>query len=459
MKTLEYVQMFRSPDGKQLLRKALTSVSPGGGPLISENLETTITNEMVRLVPELAVPEYKYDPQSVHSFNRIVSLPAAGSAMGENSTTPTRSSSIQRDSVSLKVLKRKGSVTGFLKAAAKKNYDAQEVEIENHLQAFANDLATYMLYGNADADSYTFDGLDKFIASYRQNETYGGTVPTTFSELNGMIDSSNRKKGGAHRRVFEMSPELLTKYSELYTQVRDNRSAVREGSNVIQIDGGWRLQTYRDIPIIESTQTRPQGQMGAVAYADAGSGGAIPDGQRFFQVAPVTWDGEQIASAEVNGTSTNADTITLSWTAYDGAMFYKIYASNATGTETLVKIISAFTYDGNGTISTSVTSVVFTSEPLTADSNSVPTHMQSDVPLNYTGGVPPELVMLWDLDPFQGLGKIAYTNDDGNRLDGIASIIPLAKTDDTDDFLIKSYLAMVDSFEATSAMHRGLRVE
>ena len=459
MKTLEYVQMFGTPDGKRLLQKALTSSSPGGGPLIAEHLETVITNEMVRLVPELAVPEYKYDPQETHSFNRIISLPSAGSAMGENSTTPSRQSSMERATVSLKVMKRKGQVTGFLRAAAKKNYDAVGVEIENHLQAFANDMATYFLYGNKDADSYTFDGLDKFIASYRQNEVAGGAVPTDFSELNGMIDQSNRKKGAAHRRAFVMSPELLTKYSELYTQVRDNRSAVREGSNIIQIDGGWRLQTYREIPVLESTQTRPQGQMGAVVYADAGSGGAIPDDERFFQVAPVTWDGEQIASTEVSGTSSSADTITLTWTAYEGAMFYKIYASDATGTETLVKIISAFTYDGNGTISASVTSVTFTSEPLTPDSNSVPTHMQSDVPLNYTGGIPPEIVLLWDLDPFQGLGKVAYTNDDGNRLDGVASVIPLDKFDDTDDFLLKSYLALVDSFEATSAMHRGLRKE
>lgn len=458
MRTLEYVRMFGTPDGKRLLQKALTSSSPGGGPLIAEHLETVITNELVRLVPELAVPEYKYDPQSVHSFNRITSIPAAGSAMGENSTTPPSQSQMTRNTVTLKVLKRKGSVTGYLKAASKKNYDAVEVEIENHLQAFGNDMASYILYGNSNADQYVFDGLDYYIATNRSNKAVGGVVPTNFADLDNMIDQGNRKKGSAHRRCFVMSPELLTKYSSLYTQVRDNRSAQRTGTTTIEVNGGHRLQTYRDIPILESSQTRPQGQMGAVVYSDAGAGGAIPDDQRFFQVAPMTWDGEQIASAEVNGTSVSADTITLTWTAYAGALLYKIYASDATGTETLVKIISAFTYDGNGTPTGSVTSVTFTSEPLTPDSNSVPTHMQSDVPLNYTGGIPPENVFFWDLDPYQGLGKVAYTNDDGNRLDGTATIIPLAKTDDTDDFLIKSYMAVVDSFEATSGLVRGLRI-
>ena len=458
MRTLDYLRMFGTPGGKALLQKAFTSASPGGGPLIAEHLETTITNTLIRLVPELAVPEYKYDPQKTHSFNKVTALPTPGSAMGEGSTTPTKQSTLTRSTVDLKILKRKGSVTGFLSAAAKKDYDAIEVEIENHLQAFGNDMASYILYGNKDADAYTFDGLDKFISTNRTNETWGGVVPTNFQSLNDMIDASNRKKGSPHRRVFDMSPEMLTKFSELYTQVRDNRSAIREGSNVIEIDGGWRLQTYRDIPIIESTQTRPLAQMGAVVATHAGGGGAIPDDERFYQVAPVTWDGEQLASAEVADTTATSDIQTLTWTAYTGALLYKIYAADTTGQEVLVDIISAFTYDGNGTVTGNVVNHVFTAEPLTPDANSVPAHMQADVPYNSTGGVAPETVFLWDLDPFQGLGKIAYTNDDGSRLDGIASIFPLAKIDDTDDFLIKSYLAMIDSFEATSAMHRGLRV-
>ena len=459
MKTLEYINFFGKPENKALLQKALTSGAVSGGPLIAEHLETVITNQLVRLVPELAVPEYKYDPQSVHEFNRITALPTPGSAMGEASVTPTRQSSMARATVTLKVCKRKGSVTGYLRAASKKNYDAVEVEIENHLQAFGNDFAIYMLYGNRNADTYTFDGLDYFIATQRTNEVLGGIVPANLSSLDNMIDSSNRRKGSPHRRAFVMSPEMLTKYSGLYTQVRDNRSAIREGSKVIEIDGGWRLQTYRDIPILESSATRPQGQMGAVVAAHAGGGGTIPDDQRFFRVAPVTWDGEQIASAEVSDTSATSDTVTLTWTAYTGALLYKIYASDATGTEVLVDIISAFTYDGNGTITGNVTSHTWTGvEPLTANANAVPAHMQADRPLSYIGGVPPEVVFLWDLDPHQGMGKVAYTNDDGNRLDGLATIIPLAKIEDTDDFLIKAYAALIDSFEATSAMHRGLRI-
>lgn len=456
--TSSYNRYFATPEGKKQLTKALTSATGSGEGLIAEHLETTITNTMIRLVPELALPEYKYDPQKVHEFNRITALPAAGSAMGENSVTPTRQSSIVRDTVQLKIMKRKGEVTGFVQDAAKKNYDAYQVEVENHLQSFGNDMATYLLYGSAGADQYSFTGLDTFIATYRVNEVAGGVVPTNLSALDNMIDSSNRRKAQPHRRAFIMSPELLSKFSSLYTQVRDNREAIR-GTKVIEIDGGWRLETYRNIPILESSQTRPQGQMGAVIASHAGAGSTIVDDQRFFQVAPITWDGEQIASTEVSDTSSSSDTVTLSWTAYTGALFYKIYASDASGTETLVVIISAFTYDAAGTITGNVTGYTWTSiEPTTPIAASVPTHMQSDVPLNYSGSVAPEVVFFWDLDPFQGMGKVAYTNTGGNRLNGFAEILPLAKIDDHDDFLVKAYPALIDAFEATSAMHRGLRV-
>lgn len=458
MRTTDYITFFGGDQGKALLQKALTTGTTSGGPLIAEHLDTVITNELVRLVPELAIPEYKYDPQKTHEFNRITALPAAGSAMGENSTTPTRQSSMERATVTLKVLKRKGSVTGFLQASAEKEYDAEAVETENHLQAFGNDLATYMIHGNAGADQYTFTGIDRFITTNRTNETWEGTVPTNLTALDDMIDASNAKKAQAHRRAFIMSPFMLTKYSSLWTQVRDNRSAVRQGTTTIEVNGGHRLQTYRDIPILESALTRPISIMTAVSAAHAGAGAAIPDDTRYFRVAPVTWDGEQEASPEVSDTSSSSDTITLSWTAFTGALFYKIYAGDTTGQLTLVKVISAFTYDGNGTISASTTSVVFTSEPLTPDSTSVTTAMQADRPLIAKGGIRPEVVYLWDLHPHQGLGKVPYTNKDGSRLDGIATILPLAKIDDTSDFLIKSYLAIADSFEATSAMIRGLRV-
>jgi len=458
MKVEEYINFFGSPQSKELIRKAMSTGTTSGGPLIEQHYESVITNAAIRLNPYLAVPEYEYAPQKFHRFTRRTALPSPGSGMGELAYAPDRSATRQEVIKTLKTLQRRGGVSGFARAATKKNYDAERVELDDQIEAMANDIAIYYLYGNADADAYTFDGLDKFISTNRNNAAVGGVVPTDMSILDNMIDQSRSKKSQGHRVVFSMSPFLLRKFSSLWTNVRDQRPAVRDNTEMIYIDGGYRLRTYDGYPIIEGSQTRPTEQMGAVVYSDAGAGGAIPDDERFFRVAHITWDGEQIASAEVSGTSVNADTITLTWAANTNAMYYKIYASDSTGAEKLVKVISGFTYDGNGTPTGNVTSVTFTSEPLTPDANSVPTHMQNDVPLSYTGGIAPEIIHLWDLDKYQGLGKIAHSNDLGTELEGFLGIEKLGRTRNATDFLLFTYMAMIDSYEATSAMYRGVRV-
>ena len=456
MNVVTFNKLFGTPENKSLIRKAFSSASGVGQALIPEHLEEVITNTLVRLVPELAIPVLKFDHQKFHEFIRLKSLPAAGSAMGESSVTPTRNSTTERASVQLKIMKRKGAVTGFIQDAAQNFMDAQAFEMETHLQAFGNDMRTYMLYGNKLADSYAFDGLDTFIATYRKNTAQGGTVPTTLSVLDDIIDHNMRKQGSAHRRVFEMSPEMLSLFSRLYTQVRDNREAIR-GTNVVEIDGGWRLQTYRDIPIVETTATRPVKQTGTVTAATATTGGTILADEYFFEVAAVTWDGEQRVSTEVSQVTTGTtSTITLTLTSDPEALFYKVYVGLTTATNTLKTIVSGFTYDGDGTITGSTTSIIFTTDPMVADA-SVPTHMQSDVPLKGTAANPMEVIFFWDLDEFQGMGKLAYTNSAGSRYEGLATVEPLAKTDDNMPFLVKSYPALVDSFEATCALHRGFR--
>lgn len=456
MDVVTFNKLFGSEDNKNLIRKAFSSASGVGQPLIPEHLEEVVTNTLVRLVPELAVPVLKFDPQKFHEFIRLKTIPSAGSAMGESSVTPTRNSTTERASVQLKIMKRKGAVTGFVQDAAANFMDAQAFEMETHLQAFGNDMRTYMLFGNKDADQYSFDGLDRFISTYRKNTDAAGTVPTTLQVLDDIIDHNMRKQGSAHRRAFIMSPEMLSLFSRLYTQVRDNRGAIR-GTNVVEVDGGWRLQTYRDIPILESTATRPVVQMGTVTTASAGSGGAIPDDEYFFKVAPVTWDGEQLASAEVSESTTSADTLTLSFSAVENALFYKVYVGTTTGELTLRHIVSAFTYDSDGTVTGNVTSIQFDSDPTVAN-DAVDTHMQDDVPLAGTLSAPMEYIFFWDLDEYQGMGKLAYTNSAGSRFNGLATVEPLAKTDDNEPFLVKSYAAMIDAFEATSGVVRGYKV-
>lgn len=456
------LQRFRNiyPSGQNasLIQKSLTTDSNSGGALVPEKLEEIITNTIVRLVPELQLPTLKFDNQKTHEFNRLIAIPGAGSAMGEGATTPTKSSQTQRTSVVLKIMRRKGSVTGFLEEASAKYMDAIAYETETHVQSFGNDLRTYMVWGNAEADVYTFSGLDRFIATNRNTLTTG-KVQTNLKALDDLIDKSNRKQGNAHKRVFLMSPELNSQLTRLYTNVRDNRDAQRSGTNVSEIAGGFRFETYRGIPIIETTGTRPTAQMTTVGIASAGAGSGISDDEYFFVVAPVTWDGEQAGSAEVSETTVSKDTITLSWTAFPDALYYKIYSGLTTGQANLVLVreISAFTYDANGTITGDVTSVIFSADP--AADSSVPTHMQADQYLDWNSAKPEEVLFFWDLDEYQGMGKMAYTNGDGSRFRNLISFKFLAETDDFKPFLLKTYAALVDSFEATSGMIRNIATE
>lgn len=459
MNIAQFNTLYATDENKVLIQKALSTATGSGGALIPEHLEDVITNTAVRLVPELAIPVLRFDNQKYHEFNKLNTLPTAGSAMGESSTTPIRNSGYSRDSVELKIMKRKGTVTGFLKDTSANYIDAIAAEMENHVQSFGNDIRTYFLFGNKGADQYTFDGIDYYVASNRVQLSGASQVLSDLKPIDAIIDKNTRYQGKPHRKVFLTSPEMLSAISRLWTNVRDVRDASR-GTKAIQIDGGYRLETYRGIPFLETTGTRPTSAMGTVTLGAAGTGSGLTPDEYWIRIAPVTWDGEQGASASNNSiTITNEDSITASFTAISNALYYKVYVGLSDGTEVLVKIVSAFTYDSDGTPTGVVSSVVFTVDPTTVDTNSVPTHMQADIPLELDAGngEPNEYFILWDLDEYQGLGKVAYTNEAGSRFKGLITPMELAQTDDNYPFLLKSYASLVPSFEKTSAIIRSIR--
>jgi hypothetical protein len=105
------------------------------------------------------------------------------------------------------------------------------------------------------------------------------------------------------------------------------------------------------------------------------------------------------------------------------------------------------------------TTVSFLSDPLVIPADGrVTAAMALDHPPTPTGGVPQESVWLIDLDEFQGLGRLPYTNEGGSRFNGLVTLQDLAISDDFLPFLIKSYCAVADSFEGTSCLTRGLRI-
>jgi len=464
-------------DNRSLIEKALTSATGVGGALIPENLEKIITDTVIRLSPELAMVMQKKISGKTHEFNRLIQRPSRGGAMGENATTPITNSKTTRATVDLKVVRRKGKVTNFLIDTSEEYIDTAAYEMENHIQAHVLDLIYYLIWGNANANTYEFTGLEKFIASKHVafSAATAGAVPTDLTFLDTMIDYSNRNGGARHTRAFLMSPEMLSKVSSLLTNVRLNQGLQGAGLTQVEIGGGWRLNAYRDIPIIETTSLSPIESLTSTVTvtSDGTTGGSFSDGTYYFYVAPVTYEGEQLPSAEKSvtlsgGTATQKIKIDLDaphgTTDHDGNTYYnvlsyKIYYGTSSGVTncTLLKEVSAFTFDSEGTPSGDNGVDASISITTATPSTDVPTHMQSDFPLQASGGVNAESVVLWDTDPIQGLGKLPFTNKPGDRFDGLVVTKPLAETDDFINFLIKSYCALTPAYEKTSYWLRNIR--
>lgn len=460
---MRFLNAFNQVYGKSrngLIQKALTSATGSGEALIREQLERIITNTAVRLSPLIQMLDVKYKKGKFSEFNRLTSLPSPGSAMGEGATTPTRQSAYARVPIQKKIMRRKAGVTDFLADTAADDFDAIGQEIEHHIQSKVYDLEFYSGYGNAISNQYEHDGFEAVAST---NYIDRNAVLTT-KMLDDMLDATRRKQNAGHRLGWLMSPEMNSKLSQLQTNVRINEAS-KDVAAIDAINAGIRLEHYRKVPIVETGAMRPNkadtgNVIGTVSPSTSTTGGTIAADTYYFSVAPIGYDGVQLASAEATQITTGTtSTITLTWAAVPNALQYRIYAGTTTGlaNHLLVRIISAFTYDGDGTITGSTVEITLTTPPLTPGSE-VPTHMQTNVPLVEVGGVPPEMIMMIDFDRFQGIGGYDYTNPSGAEIGGLISVEPLAKVDAKRNFLLTTEGCLIPAFEATSAISRRVRV-
>lgn len=475
----QFNRIMADPKNQSLIQKALTSAAGSGEALIPQDLEKVITNACILLSPEIALlsGNMKKITGNKHEFNRYTQRPGRGGAMGETSTTPVTSSKFVRDDVKVKIVKRKGRVTNFLQETSEDYIDAAGQEMENHIQAQVLAIIFYILFGNLGANAYEFGGLETNLSSNRVafDAAAGGAVPTKLDFLDEMIDKSTRAGGNKHQRVFLCSPEMLSKVSNLLTNVRLNQGLSGSGLTQVDVAGGWRLNAYRDIPIVETTALKPVEKMTpTVTCTPSITDGTLVADDYFVYVSPVTYEGEQepcdVKTATVASGSTGSISIALNEPHYSldaegghyySVMQYKIYIGTTTGhaNAKLVKVVSAFTYDSDGSPDGDNgvdEAIVITSLTPGAD---VPTHMADDIPFAATGGVYSESLVLWDLDPIQGMGKLVYANKPGDRFQGLIVTEPLAKLDDYIEFLMRSYCALVPSFQKSSYWLRNIRVK
>jgi len=422
---------------------ALQLTTAEGGVLSPESLEPIIVELVRKLSPLVAGITVVQSNGKTHEFNKRTALPEAYYE-GENAATPSSNSTYARVAVPLKIIHAKGGVTGFQQAASKKFVDSFVKEMSGSAQSMAWAIEFGVMWGNATADQYQFDGADVYISTNRLDKN--AVISLRF--LDDMIDPIlNAGVVDRSTLAFYLSPQMLSKISTLQTEARIPVDKVKYA-------GGLEMQSYRGIPLVPTSFTRPTSQMSAPVLADGGTSGAmVTAGTYRYKIAAVTTFGEQWISDETTITlSAGQNQCDVSWTAVTGARLYKIYRTvngGAADTEKYLTTVAAKTYDGSGSITGNNTSYK------DGAADSVIT-ASVDYPLDFTNK--DEVIFLLDLDASKSIEIAGLRNQQGEQVKNLIQMLPLARTKDVEEFLLVSYLALVYKGDIFNAMLRRVRV-
>ena len=153
-----------------------------------------------------------------------------------------------------------------------------------------------------------------------------------------------------------------------------------------------------------------------------------------YRVASVTFDGECVACAEATITPTANYSVVLTWTADDDAYSYMIFRESASGGEghALVDIIAAKSYDSAGTVDGTI-------ETWTDTDFTLLTSYTGEVVATETGE---HTILLANSSNRNGASYLGMIDSMGVSMENLLSYVPLARTKDSYDFMLKSYLAM-----------------
>lgn len=418
-----------------ILRKALTSVETAD--LRSEDLDPILHEELVEKQPLLELFNLSRADGKTHEFRKVTSHPK-GWFEGEETPANSREGSYSRESVQLKILRNWGSVTGFNQAVTEKDLDSLATEIDLSLQGVGDIIEWSTLFGaSGDLDSYTGDSL---IYSGILPVVYGGAsdvnvidgagAKISLDKLDDMMEAIDYRGTDGDPKFFAMSGAMKNVVNGLQTKVQMNIESAE------LFDGKLVMSTYDSKPIYKTNMLKP-GTDGvtslAVADGSAGGTGSLGASTYGYRVSSVTFNGEHVAVSEVTNSPADDDLEQdLTWTADADAYLYMIWRSNDNGTTYgLRDIIAAKTYDSNNTVNGTV--AAWTDTDFSSGSHN--TNIQ---PLE-TGE---QIVTLFNASPRNGASYLGMVDGMGQALDSMVSYVPLARTKDTYDFMLKSYLAM-----------------
>ncbi len=430
------------------LRKALVSADTVD--LRSEDLDPVLHEELVEKQPLISLFGLKQADGKTHEFRKVTSHPK-GWFEGEVTPANNRKGTYTRDSVQLKILRNWGSVSGFNQAVTEKDLDALALEIDLSLQGIGDIIEWSTLYGSSgdldDAftgDEYQFTGLLPMIYSEVSAtnilDVAGGKV--SLDDLDVMLDMVDYRGTDGDPKFFGMSSRMKQIVDGLQTKVQMNLEQME------LFDGKFTMGSYDQKPIFKTNMLKA-GTTGVTSLAaaegsDVSSGAA--NSEYGFRVSSVSFSGECVAVAEDAVTPTADYDVDLTWTADSDAYLYMIWVEPAGGGGyDLIDIIPALTYDSEGTVNGTVEAYTY------ADFSQIDENIQ---PLE-SGE---EIIILSNASDRNGASYLGLVDSMGQSVDSMVSYVPLARTKDTYDFMLKSYMAMKIVNPALFAVARHVKL-
>ena len=430
----------------EILELALASTDVSD--LIPEDLEPVLVDIAKRLTPltsKMLINVGEADGKT-HEFNQVT----AGSTAefeGEAAVTRQRSFTTNRVSRQCKIIRASDGVTHFAQSATRKQIDLYKEALERGAKAmkWAMEFAWIWGWGKdtsspKDGDIYMYGGADQNITT---NLIDHGSAKVTLDLLDEMIDETLYAGMDEGTLLFLMDPRMQSVVSALQTRIEKQVSTV-------EFPGGFRMKTYRDVPIMKTGYNRPFGTMGTITGAKDATVGLLEAKTYRYKVSYVSQRGESAHAPSIAVAADADDSIKLSWTAVADAELYKIYRSigdGGAGTEKLLVVIPAKAYDGSGTVSG--TTIASYMDGL-ADAS-----IGAQIPLTSVD----HTIHLLNLDPVNSLQLFALVNKEGEAIDNLIQYFELAKVKSAKNFDLESFQIAAWKGEKYNSYARRVKLE
>lgn len=434
------------------LKKALETTSSDGARLLPYDLNPVLYEELLDIQPLAMMLSILTAKTKTHEYRRKTGHPSAWFE-GESTTGTVVNSTNEEKSLKMKIQRIWGSVSGFQQVMSEEFVDALALEINGSLEGMSNTLEFGVMYGcSADkafsGDAYQYDGLltQIYLNAAETNVIDGGGDKITLADLDTTIEAISDYRGVARdNKFFLMSTSMKNIIDGLQTKVQIPLRSME------LFDGKLTMGSYNEIPIVKTSYLKPLATTTSPTpvLTASTSGGTLSAQAYNYRISSVYLTGEQrggSAATTAATVSTATGSVALAWTADASAKLYMIFRQDGgAGDYALIDIIAAKTYDSAGKVSGNVES--YTDAGARA-------RIEEVMPLE-TGE---HMIILVDSNPERGAAIMTRADSAGQLQEQMFVYEELAKTKDSHDYMIKSYLGLRVVYPEMCAVLRHVKL-